>query len=111
MTENNFKIPIEQIKDLINPMGFCMVSNKITVEGEKVGFMYREKPEDKNDSGWRFLSGTETQEYVDDPYTSKIMDVNTVANYDQAIIPYLKMPFGTELERLENSDEFIETED
>lgn len=111
MNENNFKIPIEQIKDLINPMGFCMVSNKITVEGEKVGFMYREKPEDKNDSGWRFLSGTETQDYVDDPHTSKIMDVNTVANYDQAIIPYLKMPFGTELERLENTDEFIETED
>ena len=110
MNENNFKIPIDQITDLINPMGFCMVSNKITVEGEKVGFMYREKPEDKNDSGWRFLSGTETQDYVDDPHTSKIMDVNTVANYDQAIIPYLNMPFGTELERLENTDQFIETE-
>ncbi|HNW70115.1 MAG TPA: DUF2185 domain-containing protein [Bacteroidales bacterium] len=110
MNENNFKIPIEQIKDLITPMGFCMVSNKITVDGEKVGFMYREKPADKNDSGWRFLSGTETQDYVDDPHTSKIMDVNTVANYDQAIIPYLKMPFGTELERLGGTDEFIEIE-
>ncbi|HPS27606.1 MAG TPA: DUF2185 domain-containing protein, partial [Bacteroidales bacterium] len=83
------------------------VSNKITVDGEKVGFMYREKPEDKNDSGWRFLSGTETQDYVDNPHTSKIMDTNTVANYDKAIIPYLSLPYGTELERLPDSDEFV----
>jgi len=110
MSENNYKISPEQIKDLIKPMGFCMVSNKITVDGEKVGFMYREKPDDKNDSGWRFLSGTETQDYVDDPQTSKIMDVNTIANYDEAIIPFLKLPYGTELERLQDTDEFIKTE-
>lgn len=107
MKESYFKIPPEQIKDLIKPMGFCIVSNKITVDGEKVGFMYREKPDDTNDSGWRFLSGKETQEYVDDPHTSKIMDVNTIANYDQAIIPYLKMPYGAELERDIETNEFI----
>ncbi len=107
MSEDNFIIPPEEIKDLIKPMGFCLVSNKITVDGEKVGFMYREKPEDKNDSGWRFLSGTETQDYVDNPHTSKIMDTNTVANYDKAIIPYLSLPYGTELERLSDSDEFV----
>ncbi len=110
MTDSFFKIPPEEIKDLINPMGYCIVSNKITVEGEKVGFMYREKPAEKEDSGWRFLSGSETQDYVDDPKTSKIMDVNTVANYDEAIIPYLRLPFGVELERKENSDEFNEIE-
>jgi len=91
-------------------MGFCLVSNKITVDGEKVGFMYREKPEDGNDSGWRFLSGTETQEFIDDPHNSKIFDVNTVANYDAAIIPYLKLHYGTELERLQDTDTFIELE-
>jgi len=110
MDKFNFILQPDQIKDLINPMGFCMVSNKITVDGEKVGFMYREKPDDKNDSGWRFLSGTETQDYVDDPHTSKIMDVNTVANYDEAIIPYLKMPYGTELERIQDTNEFTATE-
>jgi len=108
MNNSSFKIPPEEIKDLIKPMGFCMASNKITIDGEKVGFMYREKPEDKNDSGWRFLSGNETQDYVDDPNTSKIMDVNTIANYDDAIIKYLKMPYGTELERVEGADEFTE---
>jgi hypothetical protein len=110
MSKDNFLLQPDQIKDLIKPMGFCMVSNKITVDGEKVGFMYREKPDDKNDSGWRFLSGTETQDYVDDPHLSKIMDVNTVANYDEAVIPYLKLPYGTALERLKNTNDFIATE-
>ena len=104
---DNFKIPVEDIKDLIAPMGFCLVSNLITVEGMKVGFMYRESVIEKDDSGWRFLSGTETEEYIDDPSTSKIMEVNTVANYDPAIIPYLKSKTGIALERVENTDEFI----
>lgn len=108
MDENGFLIPEQAIKDLIKPMGYCIVSNKITMEGSPVGFMYRETPSEKDDSGWRFLSGTESQEYVDDPMTSKILDVNTVANYDQAIIPYLSRKPGTELERLPDSDEFIE---
>ena len=111
MTDSEFKIPIENIKDLIVPMGFCLVSNKITVDGMQVGFMYREKIFEKDDSGWRFLSGTESQEYLDDPKTAKILDVNTVANYDKAIIPYLKMPIGTELERTEGSDEFRKLEE
>ena len=35
-----------------------------------------------------------------------IYNVNTIANYDRAIIPYLDLPFGTELERIENTDKF-----
>ena len=97
---------MEDIKDLVPPMGYSIVSNLIIMEGMKVGYMYREEPANKDDSGWRFLSGTETQDYVDDEGNSKVFDVNAVANYDQAIIPYLKLPFGTELERVEEKDEF-----
>ncbi len=104
----NFKIKAEDIKSLIQPMGSCLTSDKITVEGLPIGYMYRESPEEENDSGWRFLSGTESQEYIDDPYNSMVFEVNTVANYDSSIIPYLKSRIGTELERIENSDEFTE---
>jgi len=102
-----FKLKPEDIKDLIKPMGYCYASDKITVNGEKVGFMYREVPFEKEDSGWRFLSGTEEQEYIDDPRNSFMFDVNVIANYDQAIIPYLKSRVGTELQRVEESNEFI----
>lgn len=106
MTEKKFKLKPEQIKELTPSTGYSYVSDKITVDGMKVGFMYREKPFDRDDSGWRFLSGTETEEYVDDTINSMIFDVNTVANYDQAIIPYLKSKIGTELERVEGTDDF-----
>ncbi len=101
-----FKLKPEEIKDLVPPIGYCLVSDKITVDGLKVGFMYREKPEEKDDSGWRFLSGTETEEYMDDENNTMIFEVNVVANYDPSIISYLKSKVGTELERVEGTDEF-----
>lgn len=103
-----FKLKTEDIKPLIEPMGSCLASDKITVEGLPVGYMYREEPEEENDSGWRFLSGTEDQDYIDDPNNSMIFEINTMANYDTAIIPYLKSRIGAEWERVENSNEFTE---
>ncbi len=108
MMHKYFKLKPEDIKQLIEPMGSCLASDKITVEGLPVGYMYREDPEEENDSGWRFLSGTETQDYIDDPNNSMVFEVNTVANYDTSIIPYLKSRTGMELERVENSNEFTE---
>lgn len=89
-------------------IGFCLVSNLISLEGKKVGYMYREELEEdsENDSGWRFLAGTEDQEYVDNEANSKVYEVETIADFDPAIIPYLNFPFGSELERVEGKDEF-----
>jgi len=111
MAKEEFIIPAEEIKDLIGYKGFGIISNHITVDGMKVGFMYREEGFDKEDSGWRFLSGTETEEYTDDPNTSKVFSINAIANYDAAILPYIKLPVGTELERVEGTDEFVPIED
>lgn len=89
-------------------IGFCLASNIITLEGKKVGYMYREELEkdSENDSGWRFLAGTEDQDYVDNEANSKVYEVETIADFDPAILPYLNLPFGTELERVEGKDEF-----
>ena len=92
-------------------MGGCIATDKITVDGLRVRFMYRETPEFETDSGWRFFSGTETQDYADDSNNLQVYEVNTIANYDKAIIPYLNLPIGTELERKENSDKFIVVEE
>lgn len=83
-----------------------MATDKITVDGLQVIYMYREESDFHLDSGWRFFSGTETQEYVDDPNNTMIYDVNTIANYDKAIIPYLNLPLGVELERIPGTNEF-----
>jgi len=109
MHEDRIAIQVDDIPQHIKPMGFCVASNKITVDGEKVGYMYREEKVDEEDSGWRFLAGTEDEAYAEDPANGKIFDVNIIANHDPAIIPYLKMKTGAEFER--NCDHFVNLED
>lgn len=108
MNNNNYIIKIDNIRDLIPPMGYCYASDKITIDGFPVGYMHREQPEDAEDSGWRFYSGTETDEYVEDEYHFMMFDVNYIANCDPSIIPYLKSKRGTEFERIEGTDKFRE---
>ncbi|MCI9038832.1 MAG: DUF2185 domain-containing protein [Clostridia bacterium] len=101
MTQNGF-IDIE-IKELLDWKGKgpdgCLVSDKITKEGWKVGYMYREEP-DKGvpDSGWRFMKGDESDEY--NAENVHIFALNTICNYDPDIIPYLDLPIGTALIRV-----------
>jgi len=71
----------------------------ILVGGARVGYMYREAPDNDVDSGWRFFSGEESQEYVDDAANFAFYDVNTVANYDPEIVPLLGARTGSAFER------------
>lgn len=105
-----FKLKPEEIKPLIPHRGACFATDHITVDGMKIGYMYREEPEDKKDSGWRFFSGTESEEYINNLKNTEIYDLNTIANYDPAIIPYLDASYDTELERVDG-DVFVEEED
>ena len=102
-----FKIPGEQIKKLITNMGSCYASDRITVDGIPVGYMYREEPDNEIDSGWRFFSGDESQDYADNPDNFAIYDVNTICNYDAAKIPVLDSFFGSAFGREPGSDRFI----
>jgi hypothetical protein len=106
MSSKKYKLGADQIVQLIEPMGGCIATNKITVEGELVDYMVREEPNNYIDSGWQFFSGTEDQEYIDNASNSDIYDVNTIANYDRAVIPYLQLPIGTQLERIRDTDKF-----
>ncbi|MEO5714913.1 MAG: DUF2185 domain-containing protein [Luteolibacter sp.] len=101
-----FRIPGDQIKELIPNMGGCFATDRITVDGEKVGYMYREEPDKDIDSGWRFFSGDESQDYVDDPDNTSIYAVNTICNYDPAIIPFLGAPVGSSFGRVAGTDDF-----
>jgi hypothetical protein len=102
-----FKIAAEEIIPLLNrSMGAAYASDHITVDGRPVGFMYREEPDNDVDSGWRFLSGDESQDYIDNTDNLAIYDLNTIANYDPTIIPFLDFAIGTELERVPGTNQF-----
>ena len=80
----------------------CIATNRITVEGCKVGYCYREKPDGDWDSGWRFTAGDESDEYMDDPNNAGIYKLNTICNDDPDIIPLLNTPAPCAFERDEN---------
>ena len=80
----------------------CIATNRITVEGRKVGYCYREEPDGGWDSGWRFTAGDESDEYMDDPNNAGIYKLNTICNDDPYIIPLLNTPAPCAFERDEN---------
>jgi len=106
--EKEFLLKKEDIKPLIK-LGFsCIASDRITLDGKKVGYMYREGSTSQSDTGWRFFAGDENEIYTDNPDNFEIYDLNTICNYDKDIIPYLNKPVGSKLER--NGTEFTEVD-
>jgi len=103
MQSKKFAIPAEAMRQLVPPMGGAFATDRITVEGRPVGYMYREFPNRKEDSGWRFFAGDEDQGYIDDLSHTAIYAVNTVANYDPDIIPYLDTPPPCAFEKMPGS--------
>ncbi len=98
----------DQIKHLLPSIGRCLATDEITVIGRSVGYMYREEPDDKGDSGWRFFAGDESEDYVNDSQHIEIYDVNTIANYDPDIIPFLNSPIGSAFARGDQTGELTE---
>lgn len=106
-----FKLTAEQIKPVAEGYGGCIATDKITVEGYPVRFMYREAPDNEFDSGWRFLSGFEDDAYMDDPDNLAIYDINTIANYDPSIVPLLESLEGSAFEKTSESERFLPVAD
>lgn len=111
MTTKKFKLPADEIRPLVHGAGGCIATDMITVLGLPVRFMYREEPAFDVDSGWRFMAGLEDQDYMDNASNHAIYDVNTIANYDRSIIPFLDAPAGSAFEKDDDSDQFEPIED
>ena len=111
MSGKPFKLRVDQIRPLVRGMGGCIATDHITVDGHPVRFMYREQPDNDIDSGWRFFSGLEDEACMADPSRHAVYDVNTIANYDPAILPWLDASLGTAFERGDASEPFVQVQD
>lgn len=101
----DYHVKAEDVKSLLpdwKGADGCIATNRITVEGRKVGYCYREEPDGGWDSGWRFTAGDESDEYMDDPNNAGIYKLNTICNDDPDIIPLLNTPAPCAFERDEN---------
>ena len=101
----DYHVKAEDVKHLLpdwEGADGCIATNCITVEGCKVGYCYREKPDGDWDSGWRFTAGDESEAYMEDPNNAGIYKLNTICNDDPDIIPLLNTPAPCAFERDEN---------
>ncbi len=101
----DFRVKAEDMKNLLpdwEEASGCIATNRITVEGCKVGYCYREKADGDWDSGWRFTAGDESDEYMDDPNNAGIYGLNSICNDDPDIIPLLNTPAPCAFERDEH---------
>lgn len=103
----NFKIADSQIVKLVHHSGGCLATDRITVDGADVGYMYREVTNRANDTGWRFFAGDEDEEYMDTKEFHGVYQVNTIANYSPEILDYLDTPAPCSFERVEGTRNFI----
>lgn len=107
-----YAIPPQDIREVLTEwkgMDGCIASDRIMVDGCKVGFMYRKEPaKDSPDSGWRFFAGDESESYAKNPNHLGIYRLNTVCNYDEDIMPYLFAPVGTAFSRGEDGTFHLE---
>jgi len=112
LPEKHCRLPKHQLRPLLlgweGPAG-CLATDRILVDGVRVGYCYREPPCGDWDSGWRFTAGDESDEYMQNPRHSDIYTLNCLANYDRDILPILRTPApcafargGSGLERLKN---------
>ena len=87
---------------------YCFWPNYSRWRGSRI--YDREEGDYSNDRGWRFFEGSEDQDYTDDYSHFEVYDVNTIANYDNEIIPLLGSPVGSAFERTPNGFEPVSKE-
>ncbi|GGF65036.1 hypothetical protein GCM10007301_26060 [Azorhizobium oxalatiphilum] len=102
MAKKIFKLSADEIVSFVPGYGGCIASDRITVDGAPVGYMYRDAPFRPEDSGWCFLAGDEDEAYMADETKHEVYDVNTIANYDPDIVPFLDAEEGSHFARDED---------
>ena len=106
-----YVITKEQVKPLVNDNRGALTTLAITVDGEPIGIMWKQKTHLPYDSGWRFCAGSESEDFTEKLVNnSEVYCLNVIANIDPAIIPYLNAPDGTYLVRIVGTNQFIAVE-
>jgi len=106
MRERKFAIPADNIVRLVPHSGGCLATDRITVDGAEVGYMYREDTDRAEDTGWRFFSGDEDQAYINDLDNTTVYAVNTIANFDPDILPLLETEPPCAFEKIKGTSEY-----
>ncbi len=98
-------------KNAMENAGGTVITKSIYEGQSSLKWIYRESPSNENDNGWRAIGDTDTQEYMDDPQNSIVVDFNTLVEIEPAVLKIYELPVGTDLELVYDGKEryFVDT--
>jgi len=70
--------------------GYCLVPKRIIDNNLEIKYIYREQPDSKDDSGWRFFEGKESDDFVKNSDNMGLYDIETILEKDPSIPSYIK---------------------
>lgn len=85
----------------------CFVTQRILSEGAKVGYLYREEPDNEDDSGWRVAANDESDEYMNDSDNIAFVSLGLVLSKDDSFIELLDAPTGASFARDPRTGAFV----
>ena len=84
----------------------CYVTNRILLDHQPVGYLYREEPDSEDDSGWRITANDESDEYMEDANNSAFVSLGAVLSVDDSFRELLESPAGSAFIRNQKSGKF-----
>lgn len=88
----------------------ALVSKMCLEKDCNIRFLYREKPDRDEDSGWRMFSGLEDDDYTNDISNIRIMNVGYLLDIDPSLLEPLKGGYGCAYERENKESQWIKVE-
>ena len=85
----------------------AFVTHRVLRDGQPICFLYREAPDDEQDSGWRFTAGDETDAYMDDTSNVSCVSLGAVLSKDDSVLHLLDEPEGSAFKRDDASGCFV----
>ena len=82
----------------IENAGGVVITKSIYQGTSKLKWFFREESVNPSDNGWRAIGDNDTQEYINNSENLIVVDFNTLANIEPAVLSVYDMPVGTHLE-------------
>ncbi|MDR1316328.1 MAG: DUF2185 domain-containing protein [Spirochaetales bacterium] len=76
-----------------------------------INFLYREEPDNKDDSCWRMFTGSEDDDYANDPQNIKMVKVGYLLDKDPGLLEPLKNGYNAAYERDNEKTKWKKIED
>jgi hypothetical protein len=90
-------------------IGYIVASNEVMKDNKSLGYFYREEPSEPKDSGWRFFSGEETEEYSEIESNFALYNASTIVNKFPEVARFLDSDFPISFEF--DGQEFVEVDE